>query len=365
MHFFRDFTSNTLAGTGNQSVFINQDEMENCRGRIFYKIFKSGVYPYSFLFSNVIDSTFSAFSYKNMICDSWFIDEINIGVCKMDENIQTVEFKNVIPLTFQGETSKKVMPGEVFFTDPITLNVHSDEYLCVDICFRGKMMPCLEEAQIPSFRCENGRWTPSKHVPFPSMVGCKRDVKLKIGFLGDSITQGIGVTENSYAHWNALLAEQLGKENSYWNLGLGRGQAGDAASNGTWLFKAKQTELAIVCFGVNDILIGQTAEQIKSNLYQIVKLLKDEGICVVLQTVPPFDFQDEKLKVWTEVNIYIKDVLSREVKFVFDVASFLGLSHDKPQIARYGGHPNEQGCQIWANEFYPLLKDCIEKLIND
>ena len=137
------------------------------------------------------------------------------------------------------------------------------------------------------------------------MIGVDRKAQKRIAFLGDSITQGIGTSVNSYAHWNAVFAEKLGSDYSYWNLGLGYGRADDAASDGIWLFKAKQNDIVFVCFGVNDILQGYNADEIKKNLQLIVDKLHEAGIVVIVQTVPPFDYSPEHQIIWDNVNNFI------------------------------------------------------------
>ena len=193
-------------------------------------------------------------------------------------------------------------------------------------------------------------------MPFAGMVGCDRKVKNKIAYLGDSITQGIGTKPNSYLHWNALLSEKIGEEYSYWNLGIGYGRANDAASDGAWLYKAKKNDIIFVCYGVNDILRGQNEEQIKYDLKYIVETLKKEGKKVILQTIPPFGYQGENIEKWKRLNNYILTEFNDKVELVFDNTKILGEAENL-HIAKYIGHPNEEGCQIWADSLYERIKN--------
>ena len=295
MEYFEKFCSNTYAGSGNQHCFY-MEESKIRTGRVLYKITDGGEYNYSLLFSNIIDSTYNdgEISHNNLICDSWTIHSAKIGKCEAfdsskdvleltmnDENkyadIRPFDFK---PLTFNGKTSKEVMPGEFFVSDPVKCKFEKNEYLCLEITFSGKMIPYHEETLLPVFMKENEEWKYSKFMPLAGMVGCDRSVKGKIAYLGDSITQGIGTKANSYLHWNAVLSEKLGSDYSYWNLGLGYGRASDAASDGAWLYKAKQNDIIFVCYGVNDILKGHTEEQIKNAGYK--EVVQDE-------TIPEYD----------------------------------------------------------------------------
>lgn len=353
MEYFKHYKSNTLAGSGSQFFFINDDELKPTRSCILYKVFAEGNYPYSFLFSNTIDSTFSngAVSHKNMIVDSWVIEEMNVGVTSFCNEKTFCQPKMMRSVLFSGNERKIVNPGEVFCSDPVELSAKEGEYICLEISFSGKMIPYHEESIIPSFVRQNGEWIPSKLHPFVSMIGADREVKKKIAFLGDSITQGIGTPVNSYSHWNAVFAEKLGSEYSYWNLGLGYGRADDAASDGVWLYKAKQNDIVFVCYGVNDILQGYSAKSIKNNLQIIADKLSEAGVLVAFQTVPPFDYSPEHQVIWNDVNDFILNEL-KNVSYVFDCVNILRKSEAEPYNTKYGEHPNSDGCRAWGEALY-------------
>ena len=258
------------------------------------------------------------------------------------------------------EQSKRIVkPAELFGTDPVTLNVGAGEYVCVEIVFSGDVIPYHEESIIPSFVFDNGKWIASKKHPFVSMVGIKENSKKKIAFLGDSITQGIGTDINSYEHWNAILAKLLGNEYSFWNLGLGYGRADDAASDGIWLYKAKQNDIVFVCFGVNDILQGYSADDIKKNLQTIVEKLHEVGVHVIIQTVPPFNYSEEQRRIWDSVNEFIKNDLT-DADLIFDCVTCLAKSDDEPHMVKYDPHPDAEGCKVWAEALFAAVRDAIK-----
>lgn len=351
MSFFEIFQSNTTAGSGNQSFFRPFRAEERQTGRLFYRVYQGGTFRYALLFSNLTDSTFADGSHSraNTLCGPWEIENVSLAACK-----SLTEVPELVPLTFAGKTQKSVFSSEFFQTDAVTLNVPDKGYLCVQITFRGECIPYHEETLLPTFLYENGAWVPSNRMPFPGMIGCDRTVKAHISFLGDSITQGIGTPKDSYTHWNALLADRLGNAYAYWNLGLGFGRAEDAASDGIWLAKAKQTDACFVCFGVNDLLQGRTAEQVAHSLTVTVDKLKESGVRVLIQTVPPFDYQGETVRAWEEVNAYIRTELANRCDAMFDNVPI--LCGEQPQTAKYGGHPNEDGCRAWADALYPTAK---------
>ncbi len=361
MKFFNNYTSATIAGTSNQSFFITEDENKIYTARLFYKLSVSGEYPYSFLLSNMIDSTFSDGSYsrKNRIIDSWSILNMRACITKGYDDETVGRLSDFVPVTFNASTSKEVMPGELFATDEVVIKVDKGDFICIEIEFRGKEIPSHPESLIPSFVREGEMWIPTKNVPVISMIGVRRPVKAKIAFWGDSITQGIGTAENSYQHWNSLIADMLGDEYSCWNLGIGYGRAEDAASLGSWFFKAKQADILVVCFGVNDLLRNNNADDIKSYLCKIVKELKAMGKKVLLQTIPPFDYNEEKRRLWIDLNTYIKTELSDICDAFFDNNQVLSLDPENTHKAKFGGHPNAQGCKEWANALYPKLKDIL------
>ena len=349
-----NFSSNTLAPSSNQSWFKGNGEI--CKGRIFYKIFSGGKYNYKFMFTNVIDSTFSdgSHSQANLKCDEW---EILSATAMITKNI-SADLDNCSQkiLKFGGVVSKKVIPGEIFYSDEIVLNCEKNDYICLEIEFRGYgKIPYMEETMIPTFVYCGGEWIESKLTPLCASVMCDRNVDKIIGFFGDSITEGIGVSKNSYAWWCANIAEFLGDKNSYWDIGIGFGRANDAASKGSWLNKAKMLDIVTVCFGVNDICQGYNEIEVKNNLKTIVDELNNSGVRVILFTVPPFDYDKSKEIIWRNVNCYIKEELSKIVE-VYDVVSIWGCETPNEHKARYGGHPNEEGCLLLAKDFISKIK---------
>ena len=46
--------------------------------------------------------------------------------------------------------------------------------------------------------------------------------------------------------------------------------------------------------------------KIKKNLQTIVNKLHELGICVIIQTIPPFNYSEEQRGKWQEINNFIK-----------------------------------------------------------
>jgi len=363
MRYFDRYTSASTAGSGNQHFFRTESPEEVCTARAFYRLSVTGTYGFSLLFSNTIDSTYAngAVSHKNRLCDEWEILGGRVAVSGEAYMDRMAEPRDFLPLTFGGRAEKTVAPGEFFVTDAFSLSVKEGDYLCVELTFRGKEIPYHEEAQIPVFRWRNGAWVHDRRMPLPGMIGCDRPVRARIGFIGDSITQGCGTVPNSYTHYAARLAPMLGEDYSYWDLGLGYGRANDAASDGAWLYKARQVDVITVCYGVNDLLQGFPLEVIKKDLGTILRTLKAHGLTVILQTVPPFDYGEYHAGLWRELNRYIKEELAPEADGVFDVVPILGREEPEAHLSRYGSHPDGEGHRLWAEALAPFLRDVIDR----
>lgn len=351
MNYFDTYVSNSLAPSSNQSYFLSD---EKCVSRSFYKVYHGGKNEYSFVFSNVIYSTFADGSYSqaNLKCDKWEILSLKaLVIDSKTRDFSTPKIVREYQLTFDGKISKEIeIEGEIY-TDGIVINAEKDDYICLEMEFVGSgKMPYFEELWIPAYRLVDDKWIENKQTPLANMVGIKRVVNNKIGFLGDSITEGIGSEINSYKWWNAIIAELSDDNNSYWNLGIGFGRADDIATDGIWLDRAKNMDIVTLCIGVNDICQGFKADKIKDNIEKIVNILTKNNVKVILFTVPPFDYDEEKRKRWNEVNNFINNKLSKKVE-VFDTVSIWGQDAPNEHLARYGGHPNEEGSLELAKKF--------------
>lgn len=367
MDYFKNYVSNTLAGTSNQLFFDNADAKgapSTCMS--FYKATVGGEFDYSILFSNVVDSTYAQGlnGKPNMILDDFDILSVKIGVLNKDAKATPESVEELTDL-YDVDVKKYVHDNKVtyFETEPIRLNANEDDYIVIATEYVGTRIPCHVEAIIPGFRKTNDGWVADKSIPFANSVGIKRAVTARVAYLGDSITQGIGVEENNYSFWNAILSKKLGNDFSYWNLGIGYSRCRDAATDGAWLFKAKQADYVFVCLGVNDLLVDNAdANTLSANIETVVDKLNEAGCKVILQTIPPFsDYSDENIKAWYEVNEYIKKELSKKVLAVFDQSDILMSDEKIPNKVLYGGHPNAIGCKLWGNALYEFLTENVKE----
>ena len=361
MGFFDDYISCTAAGSGSQNWFSPDTPDGKITCRTFYRLSRD-VETCALMYSNLIDSTYAdgARSHANFVTGEWDIHSLRAGKvtsCAVDI---CPEPERLTDLTFDLKCSKHVMAGELFYTDPFGLTAKKGEYLCVEMTFSGARVPCHTESLLPSFRLEDGCWRPCTDMPYPCLVASPRGKELRLGFLGDSITQGIGTEPNSYDHVAALVQDALGEKTAVWNLGLGYGRAQDAALDGSWLYRARQNDLVCVCFGVNDLFQLGSAEGLKKDLAAIVKKLRESGVRVLIQTVPPFDYAGGTLEMWRDVNGYIRNELSKTADAVFDTVPVLG--GNAPGSARFGPHPDAAGNAAWARALLEAIRGVTEKM---
>ena len=342
--FYETYTSDCTAGCGNQ-LLTRLEKPVTKTGRCWFKLSHGGQ-QYSLLFSNRIDSTYDdgSISRAGDIGGDWSVDAIKVGLCKGLLEEPPVWYE----VSFGGEKTKNVSGDMVFAADPIPLNAKAGDWLCYEITLTGSCYPYHEEAVLTM--------RPDKQIPLPLMIGCDRPVETKIGFLGDSITQGCGTEDDSYTHWVAKIAERLPENCSVWDLGIGYARANDAASNDGWLNRARQCDLVHVCFGVNDVLRGRKAEEILQDLQTIVTKLKAAGCKVILLTLPPFDLEGDILLQWRQVNAAIRESLHKEADGLFDIAAVLGQPAPNDHLCIYGGHPDAAGCQAVADAYILQMK---------
>ena len=357
-----NFFSNTTAGCANQHYFLSDGKP--IKSRAYFKITAGGEYNYSLLFSGILDSSYRRISYHDEECAGWTIHSAKVGKYRaFPSGISPTELRaeaDLAPLwlaelTFAGERSHLVLP-ELFASDPVRLSFEAGEYLALELEYSGEKIPCHPESAIPIFRETENGWEYGVNMPLPCMIGCDRPIKEQITYLGDSITQGADMPNNCYGHWMAKLSEKLPSHYAHWNLGIGLGKCSDVSCRGIWYKKGTCGGTVFVCYGVNDVNADKSADVICSELSKIVSDLKAEGCRVIVQTVPPFNYPEERKLVWEKVNAFILSELSGLADAVFDPNVILSKSQEEPHLTRYGGHPNEEGCILWADALYQSIK---------
>jgi lysophospholipase L1-like esterase len=118
----------------------------------------------------------------------------------------------------------------------------------------------------------------------------------------------------------------------------------------------------VVCFGINDIIQGD-GPALCDNLETIVSALKAQGKQVILQSIPPFDFEKQpRIDLWESCNRHIRQVLAPKCDGFLDVSTFLSVD-GAGQTTKYGGHPSGEGCSVWAEHLLPVLRRILEESV--
>ncbi len=160
---------------------------------------------------------------------------------------------------------------------------------------------------------------------------------------GDSLTYGTGAGENE--SYPAVLAQLIGR-----NV-VRSGVPGEVTAQGLGrlpeVIEEYQPKLVIVTLGGNDMLRKVSAAEIKSNLRQIIRTLKDRGIAVVLVGVPQPALITSAPEFYRELAKEFD--VPYEGRVVTDVLYQRELKSDPI-------HPNAQGYRRIAEALAALLK---------
>ncbi len=349
--FFDRFSSDTASGSANQ-VEARFDECVQRRGELRYRL-TCGGNSYAFLFSNIIDSTFSDGSITRAgdVCGEWDILSLRAGIA----HEYSSEPEYMKPVTFEGSESLHVVGDMIFASDEVMLEAKKGDYLVYEITVCGQRFPYHHEITLKSVTEQDGRiLRGDNRFPVPLCIGSSRPVDKRVGFIGDSITQGCGTEADSYTHWVSVIAEGLDDDRiSVWDLGIGYARAYDAASCGFWLERASHCDIVNVCFGVNDLLRCRNDMKVIEDLNRIVDYLKSRGCRVILFTLPPFDLTGDAKDYWYSVNDYIRKCDKADE--IFDFAEVLGQK-EYMHRSRFGGHPNAEGCLLAGKTYLERIK---------
>ncbi|OHE00500.1 MAG: arylesterase [Sulfurimonas sp. RIFCSPLOWO2_12_36_12] len=174
-----------------------------------------------------------------------------------------------------------------------------------------------------------------------SYIELKRDATI-LAF-GDSITYGYGVPQSfSYP-------SQLQKKTGL--RVINAGVSGEESSDGLLrlppLLKEKPA-LVILCHGGNDIIRKRSDEKLKSNLIEMINLIKASGAKVLLVGVPNFGMLGFKTH-----SLYEEVAGETEVFFEEDVLSMVEADN---RLKIDAIHPNEKGYKIMVEAFIKHLK---------
>ncbi len=353
---FLTYQSNTFVPTGNHSALFSKNVVTKTFRGVF-PVQQYGKLDYCFYFSNNVDSTWSDGSetYRDMPTEQY---KILSAAIMTTTNEQMSNVKKRTQITFDGQKSRTVEAGEMFWCDPVSFTVAEGEYLVFEWKVQYTMIPCTKiKGTSISFESSTGTsFVPATEgVPMPNMIGANRNKELNMAFIGDSITAGEGA--GAFNGYVAQISKKMGDTASIWNLGLGYARANDVVNSPAWLKKAKTASTVAICFGVNDINSGayqvgtRTVKEIVDDIAYIAKQVSDAGAKVVIFSTPPYTYKDqERVQKWRDVVKGLEKLAKENRYSYFDFASCLGSPDDASKPA-YGGHPNGDGCTVAANAF--------------
>lgn len=175
----------------------------------------------------------------------------------------------------------------------------------------------------------------------------------KIVFLGDSLTEGLGVAKE--AAFPSLIEQKIKAAGKPWiviNAGISGSTTASAPGRLKWMFKSKP-DMILLILGANDGLRGIKVEESKKNLATAIEMIKKEKIRVVLcgLYMPPNYGQDYT----TQFQKMFKD-LSTQFKIPLIPFILKNVAGDSKLNQADGIHPNEEGHKIIAETIYQDIK---------
>lgn len=366
--FPQGYAPNVALGTGN-NLALRLEAGGLYTFRALIRPLRPGRMNWRFFYWNQVDSTWDDGSQSRAglpggafgIVSAW------AGVCADAE----APVSGARRVRFEGREQRGVEPGGQVCSDPVELNCPEGGYIAFSWCLEcapGAAIPGTPNSQALCFTAKgdlSARPTLSGFAPaggegwvaLPNLWAAERPFIARIGFLGDSITQGCGTRPDFYEHWAARILTQLGQTLGGWNLGLGFGRAQDAARGESWLSKAAALDHVCVCLGVNDILQGRTAQALWADLCAIRAGLRraNPGLRLTQFTIPPFDLEGGHLEIWRQINGGLRDLARKGEIELFDIAQVLARPHPNGHLAAFGPHPDGAGGAAVCRSFMDWL----------
>lgn len=190
--------------------------------------------------------------------------------------------------------------------------------------------------------------------------------QLHVLFMGDSLTEGYGVTREKA--FPSLVKEKLESGAVDFPVKITNGSiSGSTSANAPtrlqWFLKSKP-DILILALGANDGLRGIDVTASSQNLAQTIELARKNNVRVILtgMLMPPNYGEDYRQKF---EGMYKK----LKEKYDLDFIPFLleGVAGNKAYNQADGIHPNEAGHSIMADNvlkvLVPILKEENAKLV--
>lgn len=185
---------------------------------------------------------------------------------------------------------------------------------------------------------------------FPAFAA---DRQVRILFLGDSLTAGLGV-EPHEAYPSVIqdmLEEKQIRHITLTNAGISGSTSAGAVSRLKWFLRAKP-DILVLALGANDGLRGLPIEEMAKNLENTIVLARENHIRVILagMEIPP-NYGPEYTRAFREVF----SSLARKHDLAF-IPFLLKDVAGNPSLNQADGiHPNAEGHRIIAAHVLPFI----------
>ncbi len=174
-------------------------------------------------------------------------------------------------------------------------------------------------------------------------------------FLGDSLTEGLGVSkEQAYPRLvGDLIESKLDKKITVINGGVSGSTTSDGLARLQWYMK-KQPSLVFVALGANDGLRGLDLDKSQKNLEKIIRQAQRSGAKVLLagMLIPP-NYGPEYTQRFKNMYTNIQEKYSlKSMPFLLQ-----DIAGKKEFNQKDGIHPNAKGHAVIAEKVFEFIKD--------
>jgi len=171
------------------------------------------------------------------------------------------------------------------------------------------------------------------------------------------LTAGLGLSQS--ASYPALLQQRLEAEGFQYEV-VNAGVSGDTTAGGLrridWALEG-DVKVVILELGANDILRGQSVDEMKKNLAQIIERIKARGVVVLLAGMEaPTNSGSEYRKAVHEAF----EVLAREQRVVLIPFLLEGVAGVPSLNQADGIHPNAEGTRLVTDTVYRFLRPLVQ-----
>jgi len=166
---------------------------------------------------------------------------------------------------------------------------------------------------------------------------------------GDSVTYGTGAAKDE--DYPSKLAAISGWK--IHNLGVPGDTSDGAKARLASAMDETQPKLVIVEIGGNDFLRRIPEAQVKENIRNILRMVKQAGVPVVLVSVPSFSIMGAAVGSLSDAELYEQLAKEEEVPLVPKV--FAGILSDS-SLKSDQIHPNAAGYRLMANSIAASLR---------